>query len=248
MSGPSSILPNTQLICGTKILSSVITQDNLQLSSEAEVFEILELGCEEQTCYNNPWMNCSSMSTYLDVSSAYDQWKDGKRFNMLVQMENTWLLDMGFDQMPGQLESQVLDMGFTPLSNIDWSSSIALIMALDMGFSPDPANSSSISLAVNHPAITSVYVQLEDRPLDMGFEMNPVQVDLDQSIHLVQPVHVHPDQLSMVGKPQPIGFVIQQAQYTGWRWKGLMVQCHQKKSLPTRKFFSPPMSYCWHFN
>ncbi|KAG2066057.1 hypothetical protein BDR04DRAFT_1121417 [Suillus decipiens] len=273
----------------SKIIAvAVITQDNLQLSSEAEgktkttclagaqlypaAFEILEPGCEEQTCYNNPWMNCSSMSAYLDVLSAYDWWKDGKRLNMLVQMENTQLLDMGFDWMPGQLESQVLDMGFTPLSNIDRSSSVAPILALDMGFLPDPVDSSLTGLAVNHPAITSVndisledgpldmgfihiwpldmgfgpdpihnvlaqllnsqleemsldmgfatdpaqdlahslYIQPEDRLLDMRFEMNPVQVDPDQSMDLqidmgFEMLHpVHPVQLPWLGNHNPL--------------------------------------------
>ncbi|KAG2073709.1 hypothetical protein BDR04DRAFT_1180353 [Suillus decipiens] len=134
------------------------------------------------------------MSAYLDVSSSYDQWKDGKRLNMLVQMENTQSLDMGFDQMPGQPESQVLDMGFTPLSNIDWSSCVAPILALDMGFLPDPADSSSTSLAVNHPAITSVNdISLEDGPLDMGFHS-----------HLVQHEHLDQRPLDMGFLPDPI--------------------------------------------
>ncbi|KAG2073228.1 hypothetical protein BDR04DRAFT_1116396 [Suillus decipiens] len=145
------------------------------------------------------------MSAYLDVSSAYDWWKDGKRLNMLVQMENTWSLDMGFDRMPVNdisLEDGPLDMGFhshlvqhehpdqrpldmgfgpDPIHNVPAQSlnSQPEEMSLDMGFATDPAQDLAHSL----------YIQLEDRLLDVGFEMNPVQVDPDQSrfemLHLI---------------------------------------------------------------
>ncbi|OJA21107.1 hypothetical protein AZE42_09908 [Rhizopogon vesiculosus] len=149
-----------------RIPSSVIAQYNLQLSSEAKVFDILGPGLQERT-YDNPWMNCSSMDEYLDVLSAHDWWK------------NIRALDMGFDQMPCQPESDVLDMGFPPGHG----------QPLDMGFnlqnSPDPMHNSPALQGVNHLVSNAVHgIPLEDRPLDMGFNAVPVQHVLDHMLEI----------------------------------------------------------------
>ncbi|KAG2106699.1 uncharacterized protein F5147DRAFT_774691 [Suillus discolor] len=113
---------------------------------------------------------------------------------------------MTSNQMPDQPGPEVLDMGFPHLCNTDRSSPVAPILELDMGFppscefnfqhSPDPANSSSNFLAVDHPASNSVNViPPKDSPLDMGFDALLVQ-------------HEHPDQM-----PLDMGFGINLVDY-----------------------------------
>ncbi|KAG1784988.1 uncharacterized protein HD556DRAFT_1451151 [Suillus plorans] len=155
-----------------------MTLDNLQLSHDVKVFDILELQGKGQI-YSNPWMNCTSMGEYSDVLSAHDQWKDGRQLKMLEHMECVWSGGIVFAQMSGQPETDILDMGFPPRSNIDRLSTPSSISVLDMGFqpageldphhAPDTMNGSS-NTAVVCPASTSgIDMSIENNPLDMGF-------------------------------------------------------------------------------
>ncbi|KAG2141444.1 uncharacterized protein EDB93DRAFT_1252585 [Suillus bovinus] len=139
---------------GHKKISSIeLTLDNLQLSHEAEVFDILEQQGEQQI-YSNPWMNCTSMGEYSDVLSAHDWWKDGRQ---LKQMEHVRSGDIWFAHIPGQPEIELLDMGFLPRHNVDQPSTPPSISVLDMGFPPG-------SELDTHQAPDII-----NNPLDMGF-------------------------------------------------------------------------------
>ncbi|KAG2151209.1 uncharacterized protein EDB93DRAFT_1249405 [Suillus bovinus] len=174
---------------GRKKISSIeLTLDNLQLSHEAEVFDILEQQGEQQI-YSNPWMNCTSMGEYSDVLSAHDRWKDGRR---LKQMEHIWSGDIRFAHIPGQPETELLDMGFLPRHNVDRPSTPPSISALDMGFPPgseldthqapdiinNPLDMGFCSIPAHDvPArdgpVQSLDMQVEQIPLNMGFHTDP---------------------------------------------------------------------------
>lgn len=101
---------------------------------------------------------------------------------MLEHMECIWSGDIGFAQMSGQLETDILDMGFPPRSNVDWSSTPTSISVFYMGSQPagklDPHHApdtmdSSSTTAVVCPASTSgmstnyvednyIYIQCRD--------------------------------------------------------------------------------------
>ncbi|KAG2130807.1 uncharacterized protein EDB93DRAFT_1108256 [Suillus bovinus] len=191
---------------GCKKISSIeLTLDNLQLSHEAEVFDILEQQGEQQI-YSNPWMNCTSMGEYSDLLSAHDRWKDG---------------DIRFAHIPGQPETELLDMGFLPRHNVDQPSTPPSISALDMGFPPgskldthqapdtinNPLDMGFCSIpAHDYPAhdvpardglVQSLDMQVEQIPLNMGFHTDPaschslnIQLDdlpLDMGFDTLQP-------------------------------------------------------------
>ncbi|KAG1784283.1 uncharacterized protein HD556DRAFT_1315212 [Suillus plorans] len=161
-----------------RMQSSAIAQHNLHVSSEDVVFSILEPGREERT-YHNPFMVCSSMGEYLDVLSAHDGWKDGKRLKTVnfETADDGRSLDLGFpssdyDRMTNnhnQPQSDMLDMQFPTLSDDDRSNEDG---ALEMGFNTHLADD-SLDKGNNIPP--------EKNPLEMGFEMDVVHVDPDQS-------------------------------------------------------------------
>ncbi|KAG2143572.1 uncharacterized protein EDB93DRAFT_1105236 [Suillus bovinus] len=166
---------------GRKKISSIeLTLDNLQLSHEAKnlegtkhslvVFDILE-------------------QQDSDVLSAHDRWKDGRR---LKQMEHIWSGDIRFAHIPGQPETELLDMGFLPRHNVDRPSTPPSISALDMGFPPgseldthqapdiinNPLDMGFCSIPAHDvPArdgpVQSLDMQVEQIPLNMGFHTDP---------------------------------------------------------------------------
>ncbi|KAG0703276.1 hypothetical protein DFH29DRAFT_998571 [Suillus ampliporus] len=162
--------------------SSVIAQDNSQLSSDAEVFDMLDPGCEEHT-YNNPLMD------YVDVLSAHDRWKDGKTLKMLDSQtaEDFRPLDLGFSSandsrmanVCDQPVSDALDMQF-PMSDDDWSSDMAPLPEmqnggmLDLGF-PTMSDDDQSSNMAPSPDMQN------GEALDLGF---PTMSDDDQSSHM----------------------------------------------------------------
>ncbi|KAG1796932.1 uncharacterized protein HD556DRAFT_1441106 [Suillus plorans] len=202
-----------------RMRSLAIPQHNQQVSSEEEVFDILEEGHEERS-YKNPLMDCTSMGEYLDVLSAHDIWKDGKSLKTQVDSRS---LDLGFllsddDQMTGnhhQPWSDILDMQF----HISLDDNRSHDEILDLGFPPqpddgdeldlgfdidvdDPAEDGALDMGFNtYPADDFLNIgnniPPEENPLEMGFEMDPVHIDLDQSF--------------TVSRPDSIGFVIQRA-------------------------------------
>ncbi|KAG1798738.1 hypothetical protein EV424DRAFT_1546216 [Suillus variegatus] len=153
-----------------RISSSEIIEDNLHLSSEAKVFDILELG------HDSLGMNCSNIGDYLDVASAHDRWKDSKTLMMPeCRIENSRSLDMGFDWY----------MGFPPGH------------AFNTNDFAEPATGSPNFRANNQLAGGSVNdISVKDSPLDMGFNSPPVQhghPDLDMGFHSPPVQHGHPD-------------------------------------------------------
>ncbi|KAG1797451.1 uncharacterized protein HD556DRAFT_1441011 [Suillus plorans] len=187
-----------------RMQSSAIAQHNLHVSSEDVVFSILEPGREERT-YHNPFMVCSSMGEYLDVLSAHDGWKDGKRLKTVnfETADDGRSLDLGFpssdyDRMTNnhnQPQSDMLDMQFPTLSDDDRSNG----EMLDLGFPPQPDDEDMLDLGFDidvkdgalemgfntHLADDSLdkgnNIPPEKNPLEMGFEMDVVHVDPDQS-------------------------------------------------------------------
>ncbi|KAG2105023.1 uncharacterized protein F5147DRAFT_775343 [Suillus discolor] len=105
---------------------------------------------------------------------------------------------MTFNRTPSQPASEVLDMGFPHLYELNFH------------HSPDPMKSPLNCLAVNRPASTSAKeIPLQDSPLDMCFDALPVQhehpdqmpLDMGFGMHPVDHAppaqHEHPDQMSL---------------------------------------------------
>ncbi|KAG1740440.1 uncharacterized protein EDB91DRAFT_1081998 [Suillus paluster] len=170
--------------------SSAIAQEYLQLSSEDEVFVLLEPEHEERT-YNDPLMDCSSMAEYLDVLSAHDRWKDGKKLKMLDSQttEERQSLDMGFSLSDDDRMSDPLDMQFPTLSDNDQSSNIAL----DLGFPPE-----SEALDMEFP------LESDDDVFDMGFL--PESGDDALSLHPANSLQVGHLAGNTEGWPLQMGF------------------------------------------
>ncbi|KAG1830859.1 hypothetical protein EV424DRAFT_1534788 [Suillus variegatus] len=201
-----------------RMRSSAIAQHNLHVSSEDVVHSILEPGREERTYYN-PFMVCSSMGEYLDVLSAHDGLQDGKRLKMNFEpADDDRSLDLGFplsdyDQMTDnhdQQQSDMLDMQFPTLSDDDRSNG----EMLDLGFPPQPDDEDVLDLGFDidlYGALDMGFgtyladdsldkgtnISPEEHPLDMGFEMDLVRVDPDQSF--------------AISRQDPVGYVIQRA-------------------------------------
>ncbi|KAG0700890.1 hypothetical protein DFH29DRAFT_1000693 [Suillus ampliporus] len=221
-----------------KMPSLAIAKQNLHLSSEDEVFDILEPGHEECT-YNNPLMDCSSMGECLDVLSAHDRWKDVKRLKIDSQTQDDFRsLDLGFplsddDWMTNshdQPESDMLDMQFPTSSDDDRSDG----EMLDLGFPPESEGPLEMEFPPesDDDAFNMGFLPEsgdEGEPLDLGFDIDPTPQpansfpnlpdvsDLagttDRALSMgfnMDPVHDFLDQ-SSISQPDPIGFVIQRA-------------------------------------
>ncbi|KAG2094199.1 uncharacterized protein F5147DRAFT_779050 [Suillus discolor] len=98
---------------------------------------------------------------------------------------NGEMLDLGFPPQPD--DGDVLDLGFD-IDVSDLAGNTGIDGALEMGFNTYLADD-SLDIGNNIPA--------EENPLEMGFKMDPVHGDLDQSF--------------AISRPDPIGFVIQRA-------------------------------------
>ncbi|KAG1717959.1 uncharacterized protein EDB91DRAFT_1090435 [Suillus paluster] len=189
--------------------SSAIAQEYLQLSSEDEVFDLLEPEHEERT-YNDPLMDCSSMAEY--ILSAHDRWKDGKTLKMLeMTAEERRSLDMGFPLSDDDQMSDTLDMQFPTLSDDDRSSNIAPApelqeyQMLDLGFPPE-----SEALDMEFPLESDDALDMEfplesdNDVFDMGFL--PESGDDGLSLHPANSLQVSHPAGNTEGSPLEMGF------------------------------------------
>ncbi|KAG2030887.1 hypothetical protein BDR03DRAFT_1016673 [Suillus americanus] len=167
-----------------KMPSSAIAKQQLHLSSEDEVFDILEPGHEEHT-YDNPLMDCSSMGEY--VLSAHDWWKDVKKLKIDFETPDDFRsLDLDFplsddDRMTNshhQPESDMLDMQFPTSSDDDQSDG----ETLDLGFAPE----------LEGPLEMEFPLKSDDDAFNMGFlpksgdEGKPLDLGLILTLHPIR--------------------------------------------------------------
>ncbi|KIK39914.1 hypothetical protein CY34DRAFT_14073 [Suillus luteus UH-Slu-Lm8-n1] len=187
-------------------------------------------GREEGT-YNNPLMDCSSMSEYLDVLSAHDQLRDRKRLKTVYFQtgDDHRPLDLGFpasddDQITNthkHPQLDMLDMQFPTLSNAEQSNYNMLDLGfpleldvgdvLDLGFTievSDPAGNTDGALEMGFDTND---ISPDESPLEMGFDVDPTHDSPLEMSFDMDPLHFDLDRSFIVIQPDPIGFVIQRA-------------------------------------
>ncbi|KAG2740901.1 hypothetical protein P692DRAFT_20752126 [Suillus brevipes Sb2] len=208
--------------------------DRLTLSGIL-VFDILQPRREEST-YNNPLMDCASMGEYLDVLSAHDRLRDGNRLKAVrFQTEGDHrsldlgfpssdddritdtrnhpqpnILDMQFPTMSDDEQShdEMLELGFPPESDVEDVLDLGFDIdvsdsagntggVLEMGFDIDISDPAGHTDGVLEMGFDTNDITPDDNPLEMGFDVDPAQFDPNRSFAVI--------------RPDPIGFVIQQA-------------------------------------
>ncbi|KAG1866184.1 hypothetical protein F4604DRAFT_1928193 [Suillus subluteus] len=218
-----------------RMRSSANAQHDQHVSSEDEVFDILQPGREERT-YNNPLMDCSSMGEYLDVLSVHDRLRDGNRMKAVrfKTGDDHWSLDLGFPSSDDDRitdthnhpQPDILDMQFPTLSDDEQSHDEILELGfppesdvgdvLDLGFDidvSDPVGNMDEVLEMGFDIDVGDPAGHTDGALEMGFDTNDITPD-DNPLEMgfdMDPAHFDPDRSVAIIRPDPIGFVIQRA-------------------------------------